>query len=306
MLNQPNKLITRCFIVFGLIFVLAACNNRPKGVLNQSEMTDVLTDLHKLDGSLSTKGYGSIQDTVNSYYYNSVLLKHDVTKAEFDSSLVWYTKNPKKFETIYADVLLQLTNLNEEVKKGKFHPVDSAALAKVKVNIWAKRVLYNLKKDSARTRLDFEIKDNNLLMGDVYILKFLQRIAPEDSCTKQHVVLRINYDNGKSDSVYQIAHNDSLLRRYTFRLPANKKLRIKSVSGSLLGSKVYKGKLNALVDSITLMREYNPEIQDSIRKMVDKANPKPRVNLVKIAADSLRRAKLSQKKINMKPLKPKD
>jgi len=306
MLNLPNKYFYRCILLCGLIFLLVACNNRPKGVLNQSEMTDVLTDLHKLDGSLSTKGYGYILDSTNSNYYNSVLEKRDVTKAEFDSSLVWYTKNPKKFEKIYANVLIRLTSLDEEVKKGKYHPVDSIALARTKVNIWTKRSLYNLTKDSARTRLDFEIKDNNLLMGDAYILKFFQRIAPEDSCTNQHVVLRINYANGKSDSVYQTAHNDSLLRRYTFRLPANKKLKIKSVSGSLLGSKTYKGKLNARVDSITLMREYNPDMQDSIRKMVEKANPLPRKNLVKTAADSLRQAKLPRKGSNLKPIKPRE
>jgi len=300
MLNQPNKLFSHCVLICGLAFLLVACNNHPKGVLNQSEMTEVLTDLHKLDGSLSTRGYGSIQDTVNAYYYNSVLEKHNVTKAEFDSSLVWYTKNPKKFEKIYTDVFLRLTSMDKEIKKGKYHPVDSAALARTKMSIWNKRSLYNLTKDSARTHLDFEIKDSSLLMGDVYILKFLQRIAPEDSCTNQHLVLRINYVNGKTDSVYRITHNDSLLRRYTIRFPATKRLRIKSISGSLLGSKAYKGKMNARVDSITLMRDFNPAMQDSIRKMVKRANPKQHVIRVKTVADSIRQVKLLKKK----PLKP--
>ena len=306
MKNQRNKLIYRCIFACGLTLLLAACNGQPKGVLSQNEMTDVITELHRLDGILATKGYGSSQSPENIYYYNSVLLKYDVTKAEFDSSLVWYTKNPKKFEKVYTKVMLRLTELDKEIKSGKYYAVDSVAMSKVRVNIWTLRDKYNLTKDSARTKLDFTIENSALMTGDVYILKFLQRIAPADSCTKQHVVLRINYANGKIDSVYQIAHNDSLLRRYTFRLPVNQKLRIKSISGSLLGSQVYKGSLNAKMDSITLMREFNPVIQDSLRRMVEKADPIPRVVPVKATVDSLRRSKLSPKKLINRKLLPKN
>ena len=195
MLKLQNKIFSRLLIIFSFILFLTACDSRPKGVLNETEMTNVLSDLHKLDASLGEVGLMYNNDSIKSRYYNFVLSKHGVTKAEFDSSLVWYTKNPQKFEKVYDNVLIQLTDLDKSVKNGKYHFVDSVELAKVKDNIWNKRTLYKLTKDSARTRLDFEIKNPGLLYGDVYILKFLQRISPEDSCTKQHVVLRINYLN---------------------------------------------------------------------------------------------------------------
>jgi len=230
--------------------------------------------MHKTEALLAEKGlsYGSYSS--KAPYYNFVLKKYGITQAQFDSSLVWYTKNPKKFGRIYDDVTVQLTKFQKEIKGGKYHAVDTLELAKIKVNIWPKKMKYVMTKDSARTHLDFEIPNQSFMYGDTYILKFLLRIAPEDSSVRQRVVLRINYANGKVDSVYKTAYHDSLLRRYTFRFPAIRKLKIKSISGQLLGSSAYKGKLHATVDSIALFRQFNPVLQDSLRKMVQKADPK--------------------------------
>jgi hypothetical protein len=274
MFNQPNKNIFQFVLILGFFLLLSACNGRPRGVLDQKDMTKILIDMHKTEALLSEKGlsYGSYSS--KAPYYSFVLKKYGITQAQFDSSLVWYTKNPQKFGRIYDDVTAQLTKFQKEIKRGKYHDVDTLELAKIKVNIWMQRTKYILTKDSARTHLDFNIPNQGFMYGDTYILKLLLRIAPEDSSVRQRVILRINYANGKVDSVYKTAYHDSLLRRFTFRFPAIRKLKIKSVSGQLLGSSAYKGKLNATVDSIALFRQFNPILQDSLRKMVRKADPK--------------------------------
>jgi hypothetical protein len=270
MFNLQNKLLHRFILIIVLFIGLTACNSRPKGVINEKDMTSILTEMHKLDGIILEKGFQYGNTVEKQQYYLYILKKYDVTQAEFDSSLVWYNKNPKKFEVIYDNVLLKLTDFENEVKSNKYHPIDSVELAKRKDDVWDKNRNYQFTKDSVRTHLDFEIKNSNFLLGDVYVLKFLQRIAPEDSCKNPHVVLRINYANGKKDSAYAITHNDSLLRRFSLRLPALRKLKIKSISGSLLGSKAYKGKFNATLDSIVLLRQYNTRFQDSLRNVVKK------------------------------------
>ena len=294
MTRQKNKFNSLIFLFFSIILLLTACDNRPKGVLSQREMTEVLIDIHKLDASLNEIGlqYGHYPDKVP--YYNNLLLKHGITEAIFDSSLVWYTKNPIKFERVYDDVILALNEQENQVKRGKYHFIDSVELAKVKENIWNKRNKYVLTKDSTRTQLNFEIKNSNLLYGDVYILKFLQRIAPKDSCSKRYVFLQINYSNGRIQRAYALAHNDSLLRRFKIELPANKKLKIKSIAGKLLGSKNYKGKLNVFIDSVSLIRKYNPGMQDSLRNVVEKANPIKSIKHFK--SENIRRLSLSYTK----------
>jgi len=297
MLHQLTKMNLRFVFICFLFLGMSACNGRPKGVLNESEMTDVLTEMHRLDGIIAAKGlqYGNTPEKVQ--YYSFILKKYDITQAQFDSSLVYYTKNPKTFDEIYDNVLARLTDFEKEVKRGKYHFVDSVEMAKIKVNLWNKKSQFTFNKDSARTHLDFEILNSDLLFGDVYTLKFLQRISPEDSCVKQHVMLRINYSNGKKDIAFAVSHNDSLLRRYSLRLPAMKKLKIKSISGELLGSKVYKGKFNCTLDSIVLMRVYNSRLQDSLRKVVKKADPKDYSIPAKSKVDTLHKSKFLPKNV---------
>jgi len=267
-----NKLIVA--FIFATVLILSSCDGRPKNVLSASKMADVLTDMHKLEGSLEAKGISYNQFDLKSKYYNSILEKYDITAAQFDSSVVWYTKNPKKFEKIYEDVNGQLTQLQTDVQKGKYHYVDSIELRKIKINIWNKPIKYIYTKDSTRTKLAFEIKEDNLKFGDVYELKFKQTIAKADSCKNRHILLCINYSNGKIDSVYKKTYNDNIERRYTIHFPAKRKLKIKSISGELLGSSAYKGTFNAKTDSISLIRIYDPKLQDSLRIVVQKADPK--------------------------------
>jgi len=272
-LNQLNKLYIRLVFTLAFMLLLSACENRPKGVLNKTDMTKVLVDMHKAEAMLMENGqvYGHYSN--KAPYYKFILKKYGITQADFDSSLVWYTKNPQKFTQVYNNVTAELTTFQKEIKNGKYHPVDTMSNSVVKSNIWTQRTKYILTKDSARTRLAFQIPYQGFMYKDVYILKLLQRIAPEDSSKRQRIVLRINYWNGKTDSVSKMAYHDSLLRHYTFRFPAIHKYKIKSISGELLGSSLYKGKLNAVVDSISLMREFNYKTQDSLRKLVEKADP---------------------------------
>jgi hypothetical protein len=274
MKRLQNKILGRIIFIVGIILLFAACNLKPKGVLNQRDMINVLTDLHKLDGSMSAKGLPYNQFDKKNEYYISVLRKYGITQAEFDSSLVWYSKDSRNFDQIYDKVIVQLTDLQKDINKGKYHPVDSVELAKIKYNIWNKRTKYVLTKDSARTRLDFEIPDMQFMLGDVYILKFRQRIAPEDSCKKQLIRFQINYVNGRVRGVIKTAYNDGLTRRFTLRISSTHPSKIKSISGQLLGSSAYKGKMNATIVSISLVREYNALKQDSLLKVLQAADPK--------------------------------
>ena len=93
-------LITACLLLF------TAC--RPKGVLSSREMRDLLYDLHRADGAIQVAGYNYSHDEELARYYQSVLDKHGVTQAQFDSSLVWYTDNPQRFNKIYPKVVARL------------------------------------------------------------------------------------------------------------------------------------------------------------------------------------------------------
>ena len=88
--------------------LLAVVGCRPRGVLSNRAMRDVLYDLHRVDGALQTAGYNYSHDQEVAGYYKNVLDKHGITQAQFDSSLVWYTDNPQIFNKIYPKVLERL------------------------------------------------------------------------------------------------------------------------------------------------------------------------------------------------------
>ena len=68
-----------------------------------------MVDLHKTDALIQVSGLHVGHDEVRDLYYAQVLEKHGVTQAQFDSSLVWYTAHPKRFDKIYPKVRAELS-----------------------------------------------------------------------------------------------------------------------------------------------------------------------------------------------------
>lgn len=96
------------YIVLSGLLAVAVVGCRPRGVLSSAKMRDVLYDLHRADGTLQVMGYNYSHDAELAACYQSVLDKHGVTQAEFDSSVVWYTDNPQIFNKIYPRVISRL------------------------------------------------------------------------------------------------------------------------------------------------------------------------------------------------------
>ena len=97
---------TKIACVACILLTIVGC--RPRGVLSNREMRDVLYDLHRADGAIQVAGYNYSHDQELAGYYKNVLDKHGITQAEFDSSLVWFTDNPQIFNKIYPKVIERL------------------------------------------------------------------------------------------------------------------------------------------------------------------------------------------------------
>ena len=107
----------RLKIVCVLLACVAMMGCRPRGVLSNREMRDVLYDLHKVDGALQVAGYSYGHSQEVAGYYKNVLDEHGITQAQFDSSLVWYTDNPQIFNKIYPKVIERLEEDYEREKQ---------------------------------------------------------------------------------------------------------------------------------------------------------------------------------------------
>ena len=269
-MKKNNFLFLLIVATFISVFI-SSCDSRPRGVLTSKKMEKLMVEIHVLEGSLRASGNAYDRGETSQKYYQALFYKFGITEAEFDSSLVWYTKHPKKFEKIYLNVVASVDTLGADVRKGKYHPVDSAAVSG-EMNLWAKATKYVYTKDSARTKLNFKIENVELLPGDYYELHFLHRVGASDSSLNPHAVMYVNYKDNIVDSLYTKTRNDSVLRRYTMIFKARKNMKVESLSGYLLGNDSSKGKMNAYIDSVKLMRKYNPFKQDSIRSVILKSD----------------------------------
>lgn len=263
MKNKHNSILF-CLLI---LFVLTNCTNRPKNILKQKDMVAVLVDMHRFEGVVDATR-NVVEQNEDLYYFQSILDKHGITQADFDSSLVWYTRYPNRFEKVYTRVVDQLESEKSAILL-EYQEISTELISFAEDDIWMDSTLYIYPKDSLElSNLDFTIINPYLLTGDVYKLSFVQRLAPQDSCVNKRFIFRIHYADDIVDSISHPLKNDSLLRRYALRMPANKHLRIDSLSGSLFAADSCQSDIKYIyTDSICLIREYNPSIQDSIRNV---------------------------------------
>ena len=220
-----------------LLCLACACTNRPKDVLDMRDMTDVLVDIHTLDGVFASTSYSRFQEEERDAYYEAILVRHHITKAQFDSSLLWYSRDPKKFEKVYTRVIDQLTAEEAAVKAGKYHELLPKASTITHMDLWTDSTRFTLRGDSlSRRPLAFSVADTSLVMGDVYELRFLVRVGTGDSCPGLHTHFNLHYAGGRIDSIYLPLHADSLWRRYTLRLRARQGEKVDSLYGRFLAA----------------------------------------------------------------------
>ena len=116
---MKNKIIILLFLSGFII----ACNNKtvvtpPENIINKDSIVSLLVDMHIVKGQafqLNT-GESSFNFSYGSFQ-ESVLNKHGVTRAVFDSSINYYMKKPEDFEIMYESVIIQLSKIEGELKK---------------------------------------------------------------------------------------------------------------------------------------------------------------------------------------------
>jgi len=103
-----------------LVFLLVSNSCRDKEKIPREEMVSILVDIHLLDGMIQQDRYRQkmeIPDTLNVYKH--VLDKHGYSQARFDSTLNYYSKDPRKFERIYQDVMARLNRMETRAREQK-------------------------------------------------------------------------------------------------------------------------------------------------------------------------------------------
>ena len=91
--------------VYLCLGMFTACTSKPVYVLSDKKMEDVLFDLYIVEAGMKEKLVVLHEDSAQKQdLLQSVFKKHKISQAKFDTSLVWYNANLKRYLKINDQV----------------------------------------------------------------------------------------------------------------------------------------------------------------------------------------------------------
>ena len=136
-----------------------ACGKRvPSKVIPPKDMEALLYDYHMATALGYEVSYG--ENYKKEAYIDYVFRKHGVTEAEFDSSMVWYTRHSDMLSGIYDNLQKRLKTDEDRMKVqvAKRNNQISVSLSGDTVDIWQDRKLYCLTASPLTNKLVFDLK----------------------------------------------------------------------------------------------------------------------------------------------------
>lgn len=101
-------------LVSCLTLLLLSCQPKPDYLVDEDTMIDLLTDVHMSEGLIDLQQKQLKDDPdYGKQVMASVLMKYHVSKADYDSSLVWYSQHLNSFIRIYKHVNNNLKDAEE-------------------------------------------------------------------------------------------------------------------------------------------------------------------------------------------------
>ena len=112
---MKNTISTTCFLLICL-FLIASCKvRRPDAVLPESTMESLIYDYHIAKAMVDDVNFAD--NYKRAMYIEALFNKYDVTEAQFDSSLVWYTRNTDILSKMYERVAVKLKTKQNQINQ---------------------------------------------------------------------------------------------------------------------------------------------------------------------------------------------
>ena len=191
------------FLLIADIVTVGCKPTVPSEYISPDEMEDVLYDYYMSQAMATVDSKDGRIEYNRRTYFLAVLKKHDLTEAQFDSSMVYYYRRADYLRKIYAR-LEDRMNLEAEgtaassQRRRFISSVDTA-------DIWRDKKAFMLVPSVPYNRFDFEVKaDTSFRKGDTYLLSFDTNFIYQSGSKDAVLYLAVRYDN---DSVASYSQN---------------------------------------------------------------------------------------------------
>ena len=214
------------------LFIMVSCGNgRPRNVLSESKMENLLYDYHLAQASASIHGDSS--SYYDDLYKQSVFRNYKISKADFDRSMLWYTRHTDLLYKIYTRIDERYSQLSQDrnasrMSSSSLYNSMSGKTAGDTANVWNDRIVQMLSPQGLNNTYSFSIKvDSSYHPRDRFVWHFSTKFVYSEGRKEATAVLTVRYSNESTTTVVQSIYGNN---DYDVSLTASD-LPIKSIDG---------------------------------------------------------------------------
>lgn len=264
----------RKLLFFIVPLLLLSCDEKPQGVLEPDKMVDLMVDMHLAEAVLhiSPKQFSTKKDRLGVYY--EVFQKHNITKAEMDSSLNYYMANAEEYRKIYDEVITRLQSIRVEAESGKFQDtrefvfdvleegiqiLDSEERDSVVSEIWRMPRSFSLLEKGDKNTVEYTFLNDTSNQFTFLVLKGEFKLYLNDCSQSPVTRLKVLYDDETSEEVSTPLIKDAVLHPVRLRLPVDTAKNILRIEGALVGHDKCLSSKSVEISNVRLYKMKNPQ-----------------------------------------------
>ena len=197
--------------VFLLLILLACSPSRPRGILSEKKMTDILVDYHLAQGMAEAQG---AEAEITRYkYIQAVFKKHRITEAEFDSSMVYWSGRADEFTHIYDNVVTRVQAQAERLGLEASASASQDQFASLTsegdtANIWLGKDFACVAANPVQCVWSFQMKaDSTFRPGDSFIWRFKSQFVGRSMNNEAIALINFYYENDTVDYTSDLLRN---------------------------------------------------------------------------------------------------
>ena len=260
-ISHIHKILPPLFIAI----VVCACHKAPRHVIDEKTMVSVMCDMNKVDAYME-QNYSTFgnNDSLRMAVKQSVLHKYGYTIEDFDTSMVWYSRNVD----VLSDVFRQVNDqLNDEInavqgaeagaktvsKKGSSKDLRAEYLRKYHASSdsaewWTTSPVLPITANVSEALIQFEYTEmRGVNQGDLFELKF--NLAHMPGMVTAY--LAVDYYDRSISFTSMTVSNDG---NYKLQIPTQQKLSPRRVYGYFTCTCVNPQATLGYIHNVSLMR----------------------------------------------------
>lgn len=184
-----------------MLTLLASCKKMPSDVIKEGKMAELLADLHTAGAVIEINASTWRDDSSRMALRQAIFMRHNVTEAQVDSSLMWYGHNLQDYLKVYDKTLAIIDKRMEEAERAGGKAVKTSKKAVLdgdSVNIWQGPEAIRISPANPSEFISFAYtSDRNWERGD----RFTLSLTPVATRSPIEMAIVAQYNDGIAEYI---------------------------------------------------------------------------------------------------------